>query len=297
VFQPTEVVVREVSVRDGLQSEAKVFSARQRADLIDKIARAGFRRINAVSFVSPSRVPQMADAEKVMELIDRVPGVLYDASVPNPRGARRAVSCEVDAISVFIATSDAANRRNVGRSVRESLDEVADIVAIADGAGIPVVGSILNSFVCPYAGPVPIDTLVEIERQMLGSGCRGLLLGDTAGSGVPTTVHAAVSATLDTLGSEADLYLHFHDTRGAGLANVVAAMDAGATMFDASLAGIGGCPFIEGASGNIVTEDLVTMLHTMGISTGVSLDSAIPIAQELMRLVDHPVPSNILKTV
>ena len=291
---PGRVTIREVSARDGLQSEKTPIATAVKVELIDRITAAGFQRINAVSFVSPTAVPQMADGDEVMKAIRRRPGVQYDASTANPQGAKRAVAAGVDALSVFVASTDSANRANVKRSISESMAAVPAVTEIAAAAGIPVIGTIIGTFGCPYEGEVGDVQVLSMARQFLDAGCSGFLLGDTTGMANPAQVERLVGRMLDTF-PDRELYLHFHNTRGAGLANVVAAMQAGATLFDSALAGIGGCPFISGASGNIVTEDLVHMLNDMGVETGLDIDAVLEAAQFVAGLVPRPSPSHLLK--
>ncbi|MBI4190632.1 MAG: hydroxymethylglutaryl-CoA lyase [Betaproteobacteria bacterium] len=290
---PSRVIVREVSARDGLQSEKTLVSTAHKIELLNRIASAGFQRINAVSFVSPEAVPQMADSEAVMAGITRAPGVLYDASTANVKGARRAVAAGVDALSVFIAATETSNRKNVRRSIAESMAAVPAVVEVAAAAGIPVTGTIIGAFGCPYEGEVSDVQILSMASQYVEAGCSGFLLGDTTGVANPVQVERIVGKMLDAY-PDRELYLHFHNTRGAGLANVVAAINAGATMFDASLAGIGGCPFIAGASGNIVTEDLVHMLHDMGIETGIDIDAVLDAAKFVSTLIPRPTASHLL---
>jgi hydroxymethylglutaryl-CoA lyase len=291
---PAVVTIREVGPRDGIQSEKVQVPTDQKVRLINALSRSGLRRIEAVSFVSPKAVPQMADARAVWERIDRNAGVFYSALVPNRKGAEIAAECRVDAMQVFIAASDSYNLKNVGKKVRDSVADVAAVVRVAADAGIPVEGTISTAFGCPYEGDVPPQRVIEVTGWMIDVGIDVISYGDTTGMATPrrvTDVVQGVRAAFPKLG----LNMHFHDTRGTGLANVVTALGLGIDYFDASIGGMGGSPFAAGATGNIVTEDVVHMLDDMDIATGVDLDTLLDAARIAQEIVGSELPSKLLR--
>jgi hydroxymethylglutaryl-CoA lyase len=288
------VRIREVGPRDGIQSEAADVATADKIKLIDALAGTGVRLIEAISIVSPKAIPQMADAGQVWTGIDRRPGVFYSALVPNRKGAEIAVELGVDGLQVFTAASDSYNLKNVKKTVNESFTDVADVVEVGERAGIPVEGTISTAFGCPYEGDVPPGRVAELSDRMHGLGIRAISYGDTTGMGTPRRVDDVVTAVRGAV-PDLDLNMHFHDTRGTGLANVVAALDAGIDYFDASVGGMGGSPFAAGATGNIATEDLVHMLEDMGIATGIDLDTLLAAARLAQSIISGELPSKLLK--
>ena len=282
-----DVLVREVGPRDGLQNEDPIPTS-DKIRLIDALSETGLRAIEAVSFVSPKAIPQMADADEVWRGITRRPGVVYSALVPNARGAERAAAAGVPEVEVVVSASETHNQKNVNRSVDESLAGVSDLVAAAKGTA--VVGIVSTAFGCPYEGDVPVRRAVEVGERMLDAGCGSVGFGDTTGMATPRRVRELVGAWP----GPAPL-LHFHNTRGTGLANVLVALDLGVTRFDASVGGLGGCPYAPGATGNICTEDLVHMLDDMGIATGVDLDRLIDVALMAEKMVGHNLPGQVMR--
>ena len=291
---PATVRVREVGPRDGIQSEPASISTADKVELIDVLSDSGLRLIEAVSFVAPTAVPQMADAVEVWNGIRRAENVFYSALVPNRRGALTAAECGVDGMQVFVAATDTYNNKNLRRTVKESMREVAGVVAVATEAGIPVEGTISTAFGCPYEGDVAPERVVEVSRWIVDEGVTAISYGDTTGMGTPRRVRAVVQALKEEL-PDVTINLHFHDTRGTGLANVVTALELGIDYFDASIGGMGGSPFATGATGNIATEDLVHMLHDMQVDTGIDLDALLDAARVAQRLVDGELPSKLLK--
>jgi hydroxymethylglutaryl-CoA lyase len=291
---PSAVRIREVGPRDGIQSEKVQVSTDEKVRLIDALSRTGVRLIEAVSFVSPKAIPQMADARDVWQRIDRNPAVFYSALVPNRKGAEIAAECGVDGLQVFIAASDSYNLRNVGKKVMESKVDVADVVSVAADAGIPVEGTISTAFGCPYEGDVPPARVAELTRWMVEEGIGVISYGDTTGMATPRRVLEVVEAVRSAV-PKLVLNMHFHDTRGTGLANVVTALGAGIDYFDASVGGMGGSPFAQGATGNIATEDLVHMLEDMGVATGIDLDALLGAALIAQEIVGADLPSKVLK--
>jgi hydroxymethylglutaryl-CoA lyase len=290
---PAHVDVREVGPRDGLQNEAPV-PVGQRVRLIDALSGTGLRRIEAASFVSAQAIPPMAGAEDVMAAITRRPGVVYSALVPNPKGAERAVAAGADEIELVVSASETHNQKNVRRSVAESLIAARDVVDIAHGGGIEAEAIVSTSFGCPYEGDVAAERVAQLAGHLLDAGADRLSFGDTTGMATPRRVWDLLDA-LARAGIASDrVGLHFHDTRGTALANVVAALEAGVARFDASIGGLGGCPYAPGASGNAVTEDLVHMLHDMEVDTGIDLDALLECARLAQEIVGRELPGALL---
>ena len=291
---PSSVRVREVGPRDGIQSEKAQVATKDKIRLIDALSASGLRYIEAVSFVSPKAVPQMADAREVWAGINRNPDVFYSALVPNRRGAEIAAEVGVDGIQVFVAASDSYNLRNVRKPVRESIVDVKEVAAVASDADIPVEGTISTAFGCPYEGDVATERVVEVSRWMMDEGIGTISYGDTTGMATPRRVRDVVKALRTSLPGLAP-NMHFHDTRGTGLANVVTAMELGVDYFDASIGGMGGSPFAEGATGNIATEDLVHMLADMEIDTGVDLSALLEAGRVAQEIIAGELPGKVLR--
>src|SRR4051812_41810577 len=292
---PSAVEIGEVGPRDGLQNESTVPVA-ERIRLIDALSATGLRRIEAVSFVSPAAIPPMAGAAEVMARITRRPGVVFRALVPNVKGAELALAAAVDEIEVVVSASETHNRRNVKRSVDESMGAAGPLTGRARGAGTPVEAIVSTAFGCPYEGDVPEARVAGVAARLRDDGADRLSFGDTTGMATPARVHTLLDA-LDACGiTPAGISLHFHNTRGTGLANVVTALDRGVTRFDASIGGLGGCPYAPGATGNIVTEDLVHMLDDMGIATGVDLDALIDCAHLAQDIVGRELPGQVMRS-
>ena len=291
---PAAVRIREVGPRDGIQSEKADIATSDKIRLIDALSATGLRFIEAVSFVSPRAIPQMADAVAVYRGIRRVPGVTYSALVPNRKGAETAVEAGVDAMQVFIAATDSYNLKNLNRTVEESLPDVAAVVEVASGAGIPVGGTISTAFGCPYEGDVAPARVAEVTRWLVDLGISSISYGDTTGMATPRRVREVIEA-VRAEEPALELNMHFHDTRGTGLANVLMALQLGVDYFDASIGGMGGSPYAAGATGNIATEDLVHMLVDMGIDTGIDLEALLEAARLAQSLVPGELPSKVLK--
>jgi hydroxymethylglutaryl-CoA lyase len=290
---PERLSLREVGPRDGLQNEDPVPTADKIA-LIDALSLTGVSRIEAVSFVHPRAIPQMADAAEVWAAVTRNPAVRYSALVPNLTGAQRALDSGFTEIEVVVSASDTHNRKNVNRSTEESLDDIARIIDLVHGRGGSVQAIVSTAFGCPYEGEVPVARVVAVASRAMRDGADSLSFGDTTGMATPTRVTGLVGETRMAL-PDAGLNLHFHNTRGTGLANVLAAIELGVSDFDASVGGLGGCPYAPGASGNIATEELVHMVEDMGIDTGVRLDAMIAAAAEAERIVGRTLPSQVLR--
>ncbi len=291
---PERVVITEVGPRDGLQNEATPIPLESKIELVDRLSATGLRRIEAASFVSPKAIPQMANAAEVMAGIKRRPGVTYIALVPNERGANDALAAEVDEMSVVVSASESHNRSNVNRSVAESLDAVRGIASLCREAGVPWAGYVATSFGCPYEGPVAGESVLRVTRAYADAGAYAVALGDTIGVGNPVQVSGLVAAVIDAV-RPLPVRLHFHDTYGRALANTIAAMAAGAGQFDGSVGGLGGCPYAPGASGNVATEDMVSMLDKMGIETGVDLDALLGVAEFVQGVVGRRLDGKVLR--
>lgn len=290
---PERLSLREVGPRDGLQNEAPVPTAGKVA-LIDALSRTGVGRIETVSFVHPLAIPQMADAAEVWAAVTPAAGVRYSALVPNLRGAERALDAGFTEIEVVVSASDTHNRKNLNRSTEESLDDIAAIMTLAHARGATCQVIVSTAWGCPYEGEVPVERVLAVAARALRDGADGLSYGDTTGMATPSRVTRLVGETR-SVHPDAALNLHFHNTRGTGLANVLAALELGVSDFDASVGGLGGCPYAPGATGNIATEELVHMVEDMGVETGVDLEAMIEVAAEAERLVGRTLPSQVLR--
>lgn len=291
---PASVKVKEVGPRDGLQAEDAILPTEDKLRLIDCLADAGLRAIETSSFVHPKAIPPLADAAEVFADLERRPGVVYSAIVPNEKGAERAVEAGADEIQVFLAATEDYNQSNVKMSVEESLEQSARIAEIVLEANIPFVAVLSVAFGCPYEGPVSPERVLDLCGRLIELGAGEISFGDTTGMAYPTQVRELCESYQDRY-PEVPLRLHFHNTRGMGLANVLAALEVEVVRFDASVGGLGGSPYAAGATGNISTEDLVHMLHEMGIETGVDLEALIGCAQLLEELLEHELPGQVMK--
>jgi hydroxymethylglutaryl-CoA lyase len=284
------ISIREVGPRDGLQNEDPVPTA-AKVELLDALSGTGVGRIEAVSFVSPKAIPQMADADEVWAAATRAPGVRYSALVPNSKGAQRALAAGFTEIEVVVSASDAHNRRNLNRSTEESLDDITGLIQAGHDGGATVEVIIATSFGCPYAGDTDPSRVGEIVDRVVRDGADRVAFGDTTGMATPSRVISLLRA----VDRKVPVLLHFHDTRGTGLANILTALELGVTEFDASIGGLGGCPYAPGASGNVATEEVVHMLHDMGMDTGIDLDKLIEAAALAERIVGRTLPSGVLR--
>lgn len=288
------VFVHEVSVRDGFQIEPKFVPTEVKIALINALSRTGVAKIEVTSFTSPKAIPALADAEAVMHQIDRIPGVVYAALVPNTRGCERALSCGVDELNLVMSASQSHSRANLRMSCEDSLANFAAIVKMAQGTSARINASLSTAFGCPFEGEVPESRVEDIVSQLVDIGIENITLCDTTGMANPSAVDR-ICSTVMARWPEAEFTAHFHNTRGMGLANALAAFDAGIDRFDASLGGLGGCPYAPGASGNVCTEDLVHMFEAMGVSTGVDLEALVKLAQHMPEIVEHDVPGQVMK--
>jgi hydroxymethylglutaryl-CoA lyase len=290
---PDRISLREVGPRDGLQNEAPV-STRAKIELVDALSHTGVSRIEAVSFVQARAIPQMADADDVWADIERVPSITYSALVPNLRGAVRALEAGCLDIEIVVSASDTHNRANVNRSTAESLDEIATVISLAHERGAVCHVTVATAWGCPYEGDIAVDRVVAVAKRAVADGADGLSFGDTTGMATPTRVTELVGETRMALPA-VPLNLHFHNTRGTALANVLAALELGVADFDASVGGLGGCPYAPGASGNLASEELVHMVEDMGVATGVDLEALIDVAAMAERIVGRELPSQVLR--
>ena len=291
---PTTVEVTEVGPRDGLQAEPEFVATGQKIQLINNLIDAGVPRIEFSSFVSPRAVPQLTDVVEVFEGINRSSSTVLAALVPNAKGAVRAAETGIDEIIVFLSASESHNLKNVNRTVDESLVGFEEVARIAAKSNIPVQGVIATAFGCPFQVDVPVEQLGRIAKRFQELGFKGLGLGDTTGMATPPIVKHAVRYLHSEI-PELPISLHFHNTRGLGLVNVIAGLNEGIDQFDASFGGIGGCPFAPKATGNICTEDLVYMLHEMNIDTGIDLQALMGIANQVESIVGHDLPGQVMK--
>ena len=290
---PARISLREVGPRDGLQNEDPVPTA-AKVELINTLAATGVSRIEAVSYVRPEAIPQMADADAVWHGIIRAPTVRYSALAPNLRGARRALDAGFAEVEVVVSASDTHNRRNVNRGTAESLDDIAVIIDEAHGRGATCQVVVATAWGCPYEGDVPADRVLGVAGRAVADGADSISFGDTTGMATPRRVTELVGG-FRSAHPDVPVNLHFHNTRGTGLANVLAALELGVDDFDASVGGLGGCPYAPGASGNIATEELVYMVEDMGVATGVDLEAMIGAAEEAERIVGRQLPSQVLR--
>ena len=290
---PSEVLVVDVSPRDGLQNEARAVSTPEKVALVEALAGAGVRRIEATSFVSPRAVPQMADAAEVMAQIKRAPGVEYAVLVPNERGLERALEAKADVVNIVVVATETFNARNVNMTVAESMDQASAVASRARTAGVNPTAVLGASFHCPFEGPVPEERVLGLVGKFVDAGFSEVTLADTIGAADPAHV-ARLGEAVTARYPGVALGIHLHDTRGLGLANAYAAVTNGYVRLETSLAGIGGCPFAPGATGNACTEDLVFMLESMGIATGISLAALIKAAKTVPPIVGHGTPSRMV---
>lgn len=275
---PKKVTIVEVGPRDGLQNEKQFVPTATKIELVNRLVDAGAPKIEAASFVSPKWVPQMADAAEVMQGIERKSGVVYAALTPNVRGLEGALANGADEVVIFGAASEAFSQKNINCSIAESIERFVDVARLAKEAGVLLRASISTSFGCPYQGEVPIESVLDVVKRMQDLGCDEIDIADTIGVGTAAQVYEVMSRVTDIVAKE-KIAGHFHDTYGQALANIVASLQAGISIYHSSVAGLGGCPYAKGATGNVATEDVLYMLHGMGIETGMNLDKTVQIGQ------------------
>jgi hydroxymethylglutaryl-CoA lyase len=291
---PSKATVVEVGPRDGLQSEPEVVPTEAKVGLIDRLASAGLPHIEITSFVNPKWVPQLADAAEVARAVRRRPGVTMSALVPNMRGLEAALAADVDEVVIFAAASESFSRKNTNRDIAASLVAYAEVTAAALAAKKPVRAYVSTVWGCPYEGAVDPAKVLEVSERLLEMGAYQVSLGDTIGVATPVHVQRMLARLLGAI-AEPKLALHFHDTRGMGMANVVAALDMGMTTYDSSAGGMGGCPYAPGATGNIATEDLLYMLGEMGVETGVDLGQVVEASRFMAQTLGRDLPGRYLK--
>jgi hydroxymethylglutaryl-CoA lyase len=292
---PGTVQIREVGPRDGFQNEPEVIATADKVRLIELLAHTGLRRLEVTSFVRADVIPQLADAEQVLEAASVPESVAVSVLIPNERGLERALAHRdrFQEINGFLSASETHNRKNVGRSIEESLSGLERTLARGMSEGLRCEGVISVSFGCPYKGHVPPERVFSIAERLVAAGACEIGFGDTTGMANPRQVREFFAAAFAAL-PDVELTAHFHNTRGQGLANVLAALEAGVQSFESSFAELGGCPVPAGATGNIATEDLVSMLHEMGISTGIDLNRLLDAAREVERVLGRPLGSHVL---
>jgi hydroxymethylglutaryl-CoA lyase len=289
------VLVTEVGPRDGFQSEPEFVPTEVKAELINRLIDAGVRSFEATSFVSPRAVPQMADASEVMARIERRPGVRLTALVPNARGAERAAAAKVDMMACFASASETHCQANLNKPIDAALADFAEFAPIAQRYGIALRGAVATAFGCPFEGEVSMDNVLKIVEAYLRGGAQHITLGDTTGMATPPVVTRTVDAIRRRF-PEAIISLHFHNTRGIGLANVMNGLELGVREYESSFAGLGGCPFAPGATGNICTEDLVYLLHECGWETGIDLDALATVARDVQTLMRRDLPGQFMRS-
>ena len=290
------IVMQEVGTRDGLQMEAAFVPTEDKIALVNTLSDAGLAKIEVTAFVSPQAIPALRDAEIVLREIRRRPGTVYSALVPNVRGAERALDARTDELNLVMSVSETHNLANLRMTRAQSFKGLAEVIALVNSSGSQAVVNVSLSccFGCPMEGEVPADVVMDWAARFVDLGVHGITLCDTTGMAYPPQV-ATLTEAFRSLWPDTELTLHFHNTRGMGLANVLAAIDAGADRFDASLGGLGGCPYAPGASGNVCTEEVVHALELMGYATGVNQDLLLEAAGRLPALIGHDIPSQIVK--
>jgi len=298
---PSSVRVREVGPRDGFQNEPEVIATEDKVRLINMLAATGLKRLEVTSFVRPDVIPQLSDAIEVLDRIDRPDGVSYSVLVPNRRGLELALERRdrFDETNFFLSASETHNKKNVNRTVEESISGLEETIPVAVDAGLRCEGVISTSFGCPYEGDVPVENVLAIALRLARAGCVEIGFGDTTGMANPVQVRRFFDRVRDRFEAEGlgevELTAHFHDTRGQGLANVLAALEEGVDSFESSFGELGGCPVPAGATGNIASEDLISMLGEMGIETGVELPKLIEASAEAQKVLGRPLGSHVLK--
>jgi hydroxymethylglutaryl-CoA lyase len=293
---PSTVRIREVGPRDGFQNEPEVIATADKVRLIGMLAASGLRRIEVTSFVRADVIPQLADAEEVLAAVERPEGVAYSVLIPNERGLDRALAQRerFDEVNLFLSASETHNRKNVNRSIAESLEGLERTIARAREQGLRCEGVISVAFGCPYEGEVPPERVFELAERLVGAGCEEIAFGDTTGMANPRQVGEFFDAAHERLAG-VELTAHFHNTRGQGLANVLAALEQGVDSFESAFGELGGCPVPPGSTGNISTEDLVSMLEEMGVATGVELPALIEASRAAQETLGRPLGAHVLR--
>jgi hydroxymethylglutaryl-CoA lyase len=287
---PKSVRIVEVGPRDGLQNEPQTIPAEVKIELVDRLSKAGFPNIEAASFVSPKWVPQMATSSEVMAGIHRRAGTVYSALVPNMKGFDAALAAGVDEVVIFAAASEAFSQKNINCSIAESIERFRDVAEAAKANKLRLRGALSCAFGCPYQGEVGVDSIVDVVQRLRDLGCDEIDIADTIGVATPRHVQTVMQRAADAFPIER-LSGHFHDTYGQALANIYASLEVGITIFHASVAGLGGCPYAKGATGNVATEDVLYMMQGLGIATGIDLDAVVDAGQFISRHLGRPAAS------
>jgi hydroxymethylglutaryl-CoA lyase len=292
---PNRVRIREVGPRDGFQNEPETIPTAEKIRLVDLLSATGLPRLEVTSFVRPEAIPQLADAERVLAGVERREGVAFSVLIPNERGLERALALRdrFDEVNVFVSASETHNKKNVNRSIEESLDGLERTLEGARQAGLRCEGVISVSFGCPYEGAVPRERVLAIAERLAAAGCEEIGFGDTTGMANPRQVGEFFGAACERLAG-VELTAHFHNTRGQGLANVLAALEEGVDSFESSFGELGGCPVPPGATGNVATEDVVSMLHEMGVETGIDLERLLGCARRVQEVLGRPLSGHLL---
>ncbi|MFJ8235303.1 hydroxymethylglutaryl-CoA lyase [Ureibacillus sp. NPDC094379] len=289
------IEICEVGPRDGLQNESKIISTKTKVELITRLIDSGVRNIEAVSFVNPKVVPQMADAEEVLKRLPKRNDIRYGGLVLSHSGLNRALQTNIDFLHVVLATSDTFNMKNSKRTVKHAIQELTTVIKEGVSSDKGVAGILGTAFGCPFEGEVPLTSILKIAEEFLKAGCTEITLADTTGMANPLQVQKVVQTFYDEFGKNLSLGLHFHNTRGLGLANTLAGYQAGVRRFDSSIAGLGGCPFAPKAVGNVCTEDMVYMFNSMGIETGANLNKLINVAKWMEKNMERPLAGMLMK--
>jgi hydroxymethylglutaryl-CoA lyase len=298
---PESVRIREVGPRDGFQNEPEVIATEDKIRLVNLLAQTGLKRIEVTSFVRPDVIPQLSDAVEVLNGVDRPDGVSYSVLIPNRRGLENALELRdrFDETNFFLSASETHNKKNVNRTVEESISGLEETIPVAVDAGLRCEGVISTSFGCPYEGDVPVENVLQIALRLARAGCVEVGFGDTTGMANPVQVRRFFTEARERFAAEGlgevELTAHFHDTRGQGLANVLSALEEGIDSFESSFGELGGCPVPAGATGNIASEDLISMLGEMGIETGIDLPKLIEASAEAQKILGRPLGSHVLK--
>jgi hydroxymethylglutaryl-CoA lyase len=292
---PESVTIKEVGPRDGLQNEKGFIATEDKISWINRLSLSGLKYIEITSFVNPKWIPALADAAEVAKRIERVPGVTYAALVPNQKGLKGALEANIDEVSVFMSASETHNLKNINKSIEDTFPVLGEVVREAMAAGKSVRGYVSTVFGCPYEGAVNIENVIRVSEALFEMGVGELSLGDTIGVANPRQVQSVLDALLKRFPAE-KLAMHFHDTRGTAMANILASLDLGITTFDGALGGLGGCPYAPGASGNVATDDLLYMLDGMGIETGIDQGKLLSAALFIEGKIGRKLPSHNLQT-
>lgn len=291
---PKQVNLVEVGPRDGLQDEQKILSVEKKIEFINKLSKCGYKNIEVGSFVSETVIPQIHHSDEVLNQLERDNNVKYSALVPNMKGITRAIKSRVDSIAIFMAASESFSKNNINCNIAESLERYSKVINTAKENNLPVRGYLSCIFSCPYEGDISEEKVIKYANELYSLGCYEIALGDTTGLGTPTKIHSLVSKLSDHIPIN-KIAFHLHNTNGLALVNIYEALMLGISNFDCSIAGLGGCPFAKNATGNVASEDLVYMLNSLGISTGLDLNTLIKTSKFICELLGHSSKSNITK--